>query len=62
MLISAPATDPDITIVMGVNDTQFDESKHTIISTASCTTNCMAPVAKVINDTFGITSGLPVRS
>ena len=58
VLISAPATDPDITIVMGVNDTQFDESKHTIISTASCTTNCMAPVAKVINDAFGITSGL----
>ena len=58
VLISAPATDPDITIVMGVNDDQFDEAKHTIISTASCTTNCMAPVAKVINDTFGITSGL----
>ncbi len=58
VLISAPATDPDITIVMGVNDDQFDEAKHSIISTASCTTNCMAPVAKVINDTFGITSGL----
>ena len=58
VLISAPATDPDITIVMGVNDDQFDEAKHTIISTASCTTNCMAPVAKVINDNFGITSGL----
>ncbi|HEU4928189.1 MAG TPA: type I glyceraldehyde-3-phosphate dehydrogenase [Candidatus Krumholzibacteria bacterium] len=58
VLISAPATDPDITIVMGVNDDQFDESKHAIVSTASCTTNCMAPVAKVINDTFGITSGL----
>ena len=58
VLISAPATDPDITIVMGVNDDQFDEAKHTIISTASCTTNCMAPVAKVINDTFGITNGL----
>jgi len=58
VLISAPATDPDITIVMGVNDTQFDETKHSIISTASCTTNCMAPVAKVINDTFGITNGL----
>jgi glyceraldehyde 3-phosphate dehydrogenase (phosphorylating) len=58
VLISAPATDPDITIVMGVNDKQFDESKHTIISTASCTTNCMAPVAKVLNDTFGITHGL----
>ena len=57
-MISAPATDPDITIVMGVNDDQFDEAKHTIISTASCTTNCMAPVAKVINDTFGITNGL----
>jgi len=58
VLISAPATDPDITIVMGVNDDQFDEAKHTIISTASCTTNCMAPVAKVINDTFGISYGL----
>ena len=58
VLISAPATDPDVTIVMGVNDDQFDESKHTIISTASCTTNCLAPVAKVIDDTFGISSGL----
>src|SRR5262245_12102779 len=58
VLISAPATDPDITIVMGVNDTQFDESKHTIISTASCTTNRMAPVTKVLNDTLGLTSRL----
>lgn len=58
VLISAPATDPDITIVMGVNDKAFDPASHTIISTASCTTNCLAPVAKVINDTFVIKRGL----
>ena len=58
VLISAPATDPDITIVMGVNDKDFNPEKHTIISTASCTTNCLAPVAKVIHDTFGMKLGL----
>ena len=57
VLISAPATDPDIMIVMGVNDDQFDRKNHKIISTASCTTNCLAPVAKVIHDTFGIKQG-----
>jgi glyceraldehyde 3-phosphate dehydrogenase len=58
VLISAPATDPDITIVMGVNDRDFDAGKHKIISTASCTTNCLAPVAKVLHDEFGIRYGL----
>jgi glyceraldehyde 3-phosphate dehydrogenase len=58
VLISAPATDPDITIVMGVNDRDFDAGKHRIISTASCTTNCLAPVAKVLHDEFGIRYGL----
>jgi glyceraldehyde 3-phosphate dehydrogenase len=57
VMISAPATDPDVMIVMGVNDDQFDGNKHKIISTASCTTNCLAPVAKVIHDTFGIKRG-----
>jgi glyceraldehyde 3-phosphate dehydrogenase len=58
VLISAPATDPDITIVMGVNDQAFDGKNHKIISTASCTTNCLAPVAKVLHDEFGIRYGL----
>jgi glyceraldehyde 3-phosphate dehydrogenase len=58
VLISAPATDPDITIVMGVNDKLFDSETHQIVSTASCTTNCLAPVAKVIHDNFGIKRGL----
>ena len=58
VLISAPATDPDITIVMGVNDKQFDPETHRIVSTASCTTNCLAPVAKVIHDAFGIKHGI----
>lgn len=58
VLISAPATDPDLTVVMGVNDKEFDAAKHTIISVASCTTNCLAPVAKVVNDAFGIKYGL----
>jgi glyceraldehyde 3-phosphate dehydrogenase len=58
VLISAPATDPDITIVMGVNDRTFDGKNHRIISTASCTTNCLAPVAKVLHDEFGIHYGL----
>ncbi len=58
VLISAPATDPDLTVVMGVNDKEFDAAKHSIISVASCTTNCLAPVAKVVNDAFGIKYGL----
>lgn len=58
VIISAPATDPDITIVLGVNEKQYDKSKHHIISNASCTTNCLAPVAKVLQDSFGIEKGL----
>ncbi|MGH9700138.1 MAG: type I glyceraldehyde-3-phosphate dehydrogenase [Candidatus Acidiferrales bacterium] len=57
VIISAPATDPDHTIVLGVNDNTYDPSKHHVVSNASCTTNCLAPVAKVVNDTFGITIG-----
>lgn len=58
VIISAPATDPDITLVIGVNDDKYDKTKHHIISNASCTTNCLAPIAKVINDNFGIESGI----
>jgi len=58
VLISAPAKDPDITIVMGVNDDKYDHKKHNILSNASCTTNCVAPVAKVLNDNFGLKTGL----
>lgn len=58
VIITAPAGDADLTIVLGVNDDVYDSSKHHIISNASCTTNCLAPVAKVINDTFGIERGL----
>ena len=58
VIISAPATDEDITIVMGVNESAYDPSKHHIISNASCTTNCLAPAAKVVNDNFGIESAL----
>ena len=58
VIISAPATDPDLTVVMGVNDKVYDKSKHHIISNASCTTNCLAPVAKVLQDSFGIEKGL----
>ena len=54
VVISAPATDPDITIVLGVNDAAYDKDAHHIVSNASCTTNCVAPMAKVLNDTFGI--------
>jgi glyceraldehyde 3-phosphate dehydrogenase len=58
VIISAPATDEDVTIVMGVNDSDYDPAKHAIISNASCTTNCLAPLAKVLNDAFGIERGL----
>ncbi|MTI80502.1 MAG: type I glyceraldehyde-3-phosphate dehydrogenase [Firmicutes bacterium] len=58
VVISAPGKEPDLTVVMGVNDDQYDPAKHHIISNASCTTNCLAPVAKVINDHFGIKKGL----
>jgi glyceraldehyde 3-phosphate dehydrogenase len=54
VVISAPAKDPDLTVVMGVNDSEYDSSKHHILSNASCTTNCLAPVAKVLLDNFGI--------
>ena len=57
VIISAPATDPDVTLVLGVNDKAYDPAKHDVISNASCTTNCLAPVAKVLVDTFGIVSG-----
>jgi glyceraldehyde 3-phosphate dehydrogenase len=57
VLISAPATDPDHTIVLGVNDKTYDPAKHHVVSNASCTTNCLAPVAKVLQDTFGISVG-----
>jgi glyceraldehyde 3-phosphate dehydrogenase len=57
VVISAPATDPDITLVLGVNDDQYDKDAHNIISNASCTTNCVAPMAKVLDDTFGIENG-----
>jgi glyceraldehyde 3-phosphate dehydrogenase len=58
VIISAPAGDPDITVVMGVNSNQYDPRRHNIISNASCTTNCLAPVAKVILENFGLKSGL----
>ncbi|WP_309081857.1 type I glyceraldehyde-3-phosphate dehydrogenase [Zhihengliuella sp.] len=58
VIISAPATDDDITIVMGVNQDKYDAEAHNIISNASCTTNCLGPVAKVLNDEFGIVEGL----
>jgi glyceraldehyde 3-phosphate dehydrogenase len=57
VIISAPATDPDHTIVMGVNDKTYDPAKHHIVSCASCTTNCLAPLAKVVHDNFGIVYG-----
>jgi glyceraldehyde 3-phosphate dehydrogenase len=58
VIISAPAKKEDVTIVLGVNESTYDPAKHVIISNASCTTNCLAPVAKVLNDTFGIEKGL----
>ncbi len=60
VIISAPATDPDFTVVLGVNDDAYDPGKHRIISNASCTTNCLAPVAKALHDEFGIERGLMV--
>jgi len=58
VIISAPAKNEDVTLVMGVNDGDYDPAKHTIISNASCTTNCLGPLAKVLNDSFGIERGL----
>ena len=58
VILTAPGKNEDITIVLGVNDDKLDIEKHDIISNASCTTNCLAPVAKVLNDTFGIENGL----
>jgi glyceraldehyde 3-phosphate dehydrogenase len=58
VVISAPATDEDITVVLGVNDDQYDPARHDVISNASCTTNCVAPMAKVLMDSFGIVKGL----
>jgi len=58
VVISAPAKNEDLTVVMGVNEKSYDPAKHNILSNASCTTNCLAPVAKVLNDSFGIETGL----
>ncbi|CAM5209421.1 Glyceraldehyde-3-phosphate dehydrogenase OS=Lysinibacillus sphaericus OX=1421 GN=gapB PE=3 SV=1 [Lysinibacillus sphaericus] len=58
VILTAPGKNEDVTIVLGVNDEKLDVEKHDVISNASCTTNCLAPVAKVLNDTFGIESGL----
>src|SRR4029079_12126937 len=57
VVISAPATDPDITIVLGVNDREYDPEHHSIISNASCTTNCVAPLAKVLHEAYTIERG-----
>ena len=57
VVISAPATDPDLTVCLGVNDDRYDPEHHHIISNASCTTNCLAPLAKVLHDSFGIENG-----
>jgi glyceraldehyde 3-phosphate dehydrogenase len=58
VIISAPASNEDLTIVLGVNDDKYDPARHNILSNASCTTNCLAPVVKVLNDTFGIVTGI----
>src|ERR1700683_5871995 len=58
VIISAPASNEDLTIVLGVNEGKYDPKAHHVISNASCTTNCLAPLAKVLNDTFGIASGI----
>jgi glyceraldehyde 3-phosphate dehydrogenase len=60
VIISAPGKNPDLTVVLGVNEDQYDPEKHHIISNASCTTNCLAPVAKVLNNEFGIVKGYMV--
>jgi glyceraldehyde 3-phosphate dehydrogenase len=57
VVISAPATDEDVTLVLGVNDSAYDPAKHHVISNASCTTNCLAPMAKVLHENFGIVRG-----
>jgi glyceraldehyde 3-phosphate dehydrogenase len=57
VIVSAPATDPDVTLVLGVNDKTYDPAKHHIISNASCTTNCLAPVVKVLHEGFGVEKG-----
>ena len=57
VIISAPATEPDVTLVLGVNDDVYDKDSHDVISNASCTTNCLGPVAKVLHDSFGIEQG-----
>ncbi|MEY4096117.1 MAG: Glyceraldehyde-3-phosphate dehydrogenase 1 [Acidobacteriota bacterium] len=57
VIVTAPATNPDVTVVLGVNDGDYDASKHSIISNASCTTNCLAPLAKVLHESFGIKKG-----
>src|SRR6201993_565267 len=57
VVISAPATDPDLTIVLGVNDREYDPEQHHIVSNASCTTNCVAPVAKILHEAYGIERG-----
>jgi glyceraldehyde 3-phosphate dehydrogenase len=57
VVISAPATEPDVTLVLGVNDDMYDPASHHVISNASCTTNCLGPLAKVLNDNFGIEQG-----
>lgn len=62
VLITAPAKDPDITVVMGVNDSEYDSARHHLISNASCTTNCLAPVAKVLKESFGIEQGFMTTS
>src|SRR6201987_1206973 len=58
VIISAPATNEDITVVLGVNEDKYDAAKHNIISNASCTTNCLAPIVKVLHENFGIVSGI----
>jgi glyceraldehyde 3-phosphate dehydrogenase len=58
VIISAPAKNEDITVVLGVNEDQYDPAKHRVMSNASCTTNCIAPVVKVLHDTFGVSKGL----
>ena len=57
VIVSAPAKNEDVTLVLGVNEGVYDPAKHHIISNASCTTNCLAPIAKVVNDSFKIVSG-----